>query len=57
MIMMKKSLRNTLLINIGAFVLVLILELFGGWMLVDKYDTLYSFYLWGLSFTISIMTG
>ncbi|WP_420322565.1 sensor histidine kinase [Flagellimonas sp.] len=53
---MKKSLRNTLLINIGAFVLVLMLELLGGWMLVDKYDTLYSFYLWGLSFTISIMT-
>ncbi|MGW9686273.1 sensor histidine kinase [Flagellimonas sp. 2504JD1-5] len=54
--LMKKSLRNTLLINIGAFVLVLMLELLGGWMLVDKYDTLYSFYLWGLSFTISIMT-
>ncbi|MGX1930176.1 sensor histidine kinase [Flagellimonas sp. 2504JD4-2] len=53
--MMKKSLRNTLLINVGAFVLVLILELLGGWMLIDKYDTLYSFYLWGLSFTISIM--
>lgn len=56
MIRMKKSLRNTLLINIGAFVLVLILELLGGWMLIDKYDTFYSFYLWGLSFTISIMT-
>ncbi len=56
MTMMKKSLRNTLLINIGAFVLVLILELLGGWMLIDKHETLYSFYLWGLSFTISIMT-
>ena len=56
MIMMKKSLRNTLLINIGAFVLVLSLELLGGWMLLDKHDTFYSFYLWGLSFTISIMT-
>ncbi len=55
-ILMKKSLRNTLLINIGAFVLVLILELLGGWMLVDKHDSLYSFYLWGLGFTISIMT-
>ena len=52
---MKKSLRNTLLINIGAFVLVLILELLGGWMLIDKHDSLYSFYLWGLSYTISIM--
>lgn len=53
---MKKSLRNTLLINIGAFVLVLSLELLGGWMLIDRYDTFYSFYLWGLGFTISIMT-
>ena len=53
--MLNKSLQNTILINIGAFVLVLILELLGGWMLIDRYDTLYSFYLWGLSYTISIM--
>ena len=53
--MLKKSLKNTILINIGAFLLVLILELLGGWMLIDKHDTLYSFYLWGLSYTISIM--
>jgi len=53
--MFKKSLRNTILINIGAFLLVLTLELLGAWMLIDRHDTLYSFYLWGLSFTISIM--
>ncbi|MEP2935451.1 MAG: histidine kinase [Gilvibacter sp.] len=53
--MLKKSLKNTILINIGAFLLVLILELLGGWMIIDKYDTLFSFYLWGLSYTISIM--
>ena len=54
--MLQKSLKNTILINLGAFVLVLTLELLGGWMHIDKYDSLYSFYLWGLGFTISIMT-
>ena len=53
--MIKKSLQHTLLLNIGAFLLVLIFELLGGWMLIDKHETLYSFYLWGLSYTISIM--
>ena len=47
--------QHTLLLNIGAFVLVLILELLSGWMLVDKYDTPLSFLSWGLSFTIPIM--
>ncbi|TMU56490.1 hypothetical protein FGG15_02825 [Flagellimonas algicola] len=54
--MLQKSLKNTILINLGAFVLVLTLELLGGWMHIDKYDSLYSFYLWGLGYTISIMT-
>ena len=53
--MFNKSLKNTILLNIGAFLLVLIFELLGGWMLLDKHETLYSFYLWGLSYTISIM--
>lgn len=53
--MIKKSLRNTILINLGAFLLVLSLELLSGWMLIDKHDTLYSFYLWGLNYTIIIM--
>ncbi len=53
--MMKKSLRNTLLINLGAFVLVLVLELLSGWMLIDRYDTWLSFFLWGLSYAIIIM--
>lgn len=53
--MFKRSFKNTILLNIGAFVLVLILELLGGWMLIDRHETLYSFYLWGLSYTVSIM--
>ena len=52
---MKKSLRNTILINLGAFLLVLILELMSGWMIIDRFDTLFSFYIWGLSYTIIIM--
>ena len=53
--MLKKSLKNTILINAGAFLLVLILELLSGWMLIDKYDTLFSFFLWGLGYAIIIM--
>lgn len=53
--MLEKSLKNTILINIGAFLLVLMLELMSGWMLIDRHDTLLSFYLWGLSYAIIIM--
>lgn len=53
--MLKKSLKNTILLNLGAFLLVLILELLSGWMLIDKYATLFSFYLWGLNYAIIIM--
>ncbi|MCC1485066.1 sensor histidine kinase [Winogradskyella immobilis] len=53
--MIKKSLRNTISINIGAFVLVYILELLSGWTFKHRYDTVFSYYLWGLSFTIPIM--
>ena len=53
--MLEKSLKNTILINIGAFVLVLILELMSGWMLIDRYDTLFPYYLWGLGYAIIIM--
>ena len=34
--MIKKSLRNTLLINLGAFFLVLILELLSNWIIKDN---------------------
>lgn len=54
--MIKGSLKNTILINIGAFLLVLILELLSGWMIIDQYDTPVSFYLWGLNYAIVIMS-
>ncbi len=53
--MLKKSSQHTILINIGAFLLVLVLELMSGWIFIDRYETIFSFYLWGLSYTISIM--
>ena len=53
--MFKKSLKNTILINIGAFLLVTTLELLSGWMIRDKFDTDYSFYLWGLNYALVIM--
>lgn len=55
-LMFKKSLKNTILLNLAAFVLVFLLEILGGWMIIDKYDTIFEFYLWGLGYTISIMT-
>ena len=53
--MLKKSLQNTILINIGAFLLVLILEILSMWAIKDKFDTNYSFFLHGLNYTIAIM--
>ncbi len=55
--MRKQSVNNTILINIGAFLLVLILELLSGWMNIDRYDSLYSFFLWGLGLTTIIMVA
>ncbi|MBC8755015.1 histidine kinase [Kordia sp. YSTF-M3] len=55
--MLKKSLKNTIILNIGAFVLVLILELLSGWMMVDRYDTPFSFFLWGLKYAFNIMAA
>jgi len=53
--MFKKSLKNTILLNIGAFLLVAMLEILGGWLFIDKYDTAYSFYVWQLSYALTIM--
>ncbi|TMM57292.1 hypothetical protein FEE95_12460 [Maribacter algarum] len=53
--MFKKSLKNTILLNIGAFLLVAMLEILGGWISRDKYDSDYAFYVWQLGFAISIM--
>ena len=53
--MIKTSLKHTIFLNIGAFLLVLILELLSGWMIVDRYDTLLSFFLWALKYAFNIM--
>lgn len=53
--MIAKSLKNTILINIGAFLLVLILEVLSMWSIKDKFDTNYYFFLHGLYYTIAIM--
>ncbi|MGB5819578.1 MAG: histidine kinase [Saonia sp.] len=47
--------KNTILLNIGAFLLVAMLEILGGWLFRDKYDTTYSFYVWQLSYAVAIM--
>ena len=39
--MTKKSLNNTFLINIGAFILVVLLEIMSGWVTRDNFDTNY----------------
>ncbi|WP_347925929.1 histidine kinase [Pontimicrobium sp. SW4] len=53
--MIKKTFKDTILLNIGAFVLVLILELLSGWMSIDRYDSPFSFFLWALKYAINIM--
>ncbi|WP_025744015.1 sensor histidine kinase [Aquimarina pacifica] len=53
--MAKKSLKNTILINIGAFLLVAMLEILGGWLFRDKWDSNYEFYIWQLSYAVVIM--
>jgi LytS/YehU family sensor histidine kinase len=53
--MFKQSLKNTILLNIGAFLLVLILEVLSVWAIKDRFDTNYSFYLHSINFTIAIM--
>lgn len=53
--MIKKSVKHTILINIGAFLLVLILEILSMWAFKDRFDTNYNFFLHGLHYTIAIM--
>lgn len=53
--MYKRSLKNTILINLGAFFLVGILEILSLWLFRDNFDTTYSFYVHNLSYTTSIM--
>jgi len=53
--MIRKSLQKTILINIGAFLLVVILEILSGWLIRDQFDSNYYFYKWGLSYAAFIM--
>ena len=53
--MVEKSLKNTILINIVAFLLVVLLEILGGWLWKDEFDTNYSFYIQQLKFATVIM--
>lgn len=53
--MAKSSLKQTILINIGAFLLVLTLELLSLIVIRDKFETTISLYLWGVMYTVYIM--
>ncbi len=53
--MIKNSLKHTILLNLGAFLLVAILEILSGWIIKDKFDTSYSFYIWGISYAAFMM--
>ena len=53
--MIKKSLKHTLLLNIGAFILVAILETLSMLISKDNFDSNYSFMKWNLSYAMYIM--
>ena len=53
--MIKKSLKQTLLLNVGAFILVAILETLSMLISKDKFDSNYSFMKWNLSYAMYIM--
>ncbi|WP_075343164.1 sensor histidine kinase [Tenacibaculum agarivorans] len=53
---MGKSLRNTILTNLGAFLLVLVLEILSIWIVKDKIGPDYSFFFHSLNYTIYIMS-
>ncbi len=53
--MTRKSLKNTILINLGAFLLVLLLELLSNWIIKDKLGSDFSFFFHSLNYTLHIM--
>jgi CubicO group peptidase (beta-lactamase class C family) len=53
--MFKSSLKQILLINIGAFILVLILEIMSIIMIREKFDSAYEYYMWAVVYTVYIM--
>ena len=53
--MIKKPLQKTILINVSACVLVLILELLSGWINRANFGSSYVYFHWALSYTVHIM--
>jgi len=53
--MSKKSVQKTILFNLVAFILVLLLELLSSWSSINVYDSGYSFFIHQLSYTVMIM--
>ena len=53
--MFQRSLKKTILINIGAFLLVALLEILSIWTIRDRFDTDFSFYLRGINYAVIIM--
>ncbi len=53
--MFNRSIKNTILINAGAFLLVAILEILSIWASRDNFETAYSFYMHGINYTLYIM--
>lgn len=49
------SLKKTVLLNVGAFLLVSILELLSSWLIRDTFDTTFDYYLWGFNYAAYIM--
>ena len=53
--MFNRSLKHTILLNVAAFLLVLILEILSIWTVKDKFDTDLAFYLHSLGYATIIM--
>ena len=53
--MVKKSLKQILFLNVGAFILVAILETLSMWIAKDTFESNYSFMKWNLSYAMYIM--
>ena len=53
--MSKSSLQKIILINAGAFLFVLLLEIISGLTAIENYDSTYDFFLWQLSYAVMIM--
>ncbi len=53
--MTQKSLKHIILLNLGAFVLVLLLELMSNWIIKDKLGSDYALFMHSLNYTVHIM--